>query len=94
MKARLSVARNTTSVPDFLGALDEEEARRLAVKALSAKKVSPFEMKGARQARVIAEAIIDVHGVPECFALAFSRLDEWIREGCVPGLKIQMTARA
>ena len=88
------MARDATSVRGFLGALEEEEARRLAVKALSAKKVSPFEMKGARQARIIAEAIIDIHGVPECFTLAFSRLDEWIREGCVPGPEIQMTARA
>ena len=93
-EARLSVARDTTSVPGFLGALDEEEARRLAYKALTAKKVTPFEMKGARQARVVAEAIIDAHGVPDCFARGFSDLDEWIREGCVPGREIQMTARA
>ena len=93
-EARRRMAKNTTSVPSFLGALDEEEARRLAARALAAKNVTPFEMKGARQARVVAEAIIAAHGVPECFARAFSNLDEWIREGCVPGREIQMIARA
>ena len=93
-ESRLRMARDTTSVPGFFGALQEEEARRLAYSALTAKKVTPFEMKGARQARVVAEAIIDAHGVPECFARAFSNLDEWIRKGCVPGPEIQMTARA
>lgn len=88
---RRRAVNDTTSVPCFLGALDDEEARRLAVKALTAKKVTPFEMKGARQARVVAEAIMGEHGVPECFARAFSSLDEWIRDGCARGLEIQMT---
>ena len=93
-EARLAMARDSTSVRDFLIALEEDQARRLAFNALSAKKVTPFEMKGARQARIVAEAIIDAHGVPACFARAFSNLNDWIREGCDPGLEIQMTAGA
>ena len=93
-EARLTTARESTSVRDCLTALEEDQARRLAFSALSAKKVRPFEMKGARQARIVAEAIIDAHGVPECFARAFSDLNDWIREGCNPGLEIQMTASA
>ena len=90
-ETRLRIAKEATSVAGFLGALDEEEARSLAMSALSAKKVSPFEMKGARQARVVAEAIIEAEGVPDRFSHAFCELDEWIRKGCVPVLDIQMT---
>ena len=90
-QTRRRMAKNTTSVSGFLGALDEETARRLAVKALTSKNVTPFEMKGARQARVVAEAIISEHGVPKCFGRALSSLDEWSRQGCAPELEIQMT---
>ena len=93
-QTRRRMAKDTTSVSGFLGAFDEETARRLAVKALTGKKVTPFEMKGARQARVVAEAIISEHGVPKCFAHAFSSLDKWIRQGCAPGLEMQMTFHA
>lgn len=93
-EARPTMARDSTSVRNFLTALEEDQARRLAFSALSSKKVTPFEMKGARQARIVAEAIIDAHGVPECFARAFSNLNDWILEGCNPGLEIQMTAGA
>ena len=93
-EARLKMAKEATSVLGFLDSLEEEEARRLAFSALTAKKVAPFEMKGARQARIVAEAIIEAHGVPKIFAHAFSDLAKWIHEGCVPGLEIQMSTRA
>ena len=93
-EGRLRMAKDATSIPGFLDSLEEEEARGLAFSALTAKKVTPFEMKGARQARIVAETIIEAHGVPECFADAFSELAKWIQEGCAPGLEIQMSSRA
>lgn len=84
-------AKAATSVSKFLAQLDESEARRLAASALGAKGVTPFEMKGARQARVLAETIVREQGVPENFARAFRELNNWIRNGSAPGAEIQMT---
>jgi hypothetical protein len=83
-------AKAATSVAEFLGHLDESQARRLTASALGAKGVTPFEMKGARQARVLAETIVREQGVPENFAGAFRELNKWIRDGSPSGAEIQM----
>lgn len=68
---------------ELLGALKEKDARDLTARALSAKSVSPFEMKGARQARIVAETIVDVDGgVPEPFARVLTGLADWVTSGC------------
>jgi putative ATP-dependent endonuclease of OLD family len=87
-------ARRASSVSEFLGGIGEGAARRLVASALGAKKVSPFEMKGARQARIVAEAIVEVEGVPESFSHAFRQLDAWARSDCPPGTEIQMVTGA
>ncbi len=82
-------ARAASSVSGFVGELEETDARGLISAAFGAKGVSPFEMKGARQARIVAEAIIDAEGVPDNFAMALQQLDAWIRDGCKPGSEIE-----
>ena len=49
------------------------------------EKVTPFEMKGGRQARIVAEAIVEHEGVPPNFARAIRRLAGWIEGGCPGG---------
>jgi hypothetical protein len=87
-------AKVSESVATFFSALEEGQARHLAAVALGAKRVAPFEMKGARQARLMAETIIRKEGVPANFARAFRQLDKWIREGCASGVEIQMKCDA
>lgn len=71
------------SLPELLAILDEAEARALVASALAAKGVTPFEIKGARQARLLAEAIVASDGVPETFARPLRELEAWIRNGCL-----------
>lgn len=62
-------ATATQSISEFLGTLEEEYARELIAAALGAKGVTPFEIKGARQARIAADSIVQTEGVPEPFLL-------------------------
>lgn len=82
--------KGAAALPDLLGMLDETDARTLIASALGAKGVTPFELKGARQARLVAEAIVAADGVPEPFARALRGLDEWIRSGCPAGAEFAM----
>ena len=55
------------------------------------KSVAPFEMKGARQGRIVAETIVELDGVPEPFRRALGELVAWIRESGGPvGEEISM----
>ena len=84
--------KSAETLEDLFGSLEEAEARLLIAKALSGKEVAPFEMKGARQGRIVAEAILTVDGgVPEPFARALRDLDSWIAAGCNPVGEISMT---
>jgi putative ATP-dependent endonuclease of OLD family len=89
---RVDTAKEATSLLGFLGALAEDEARTLIALALGSKQTSPFDLKGARQGRLFAEALVEAHGVPPCFADAYVALDGWIRRGCPRGYEIQMRA--
>ncbi len=81
---------HAASLPDLLQGLDEAEARLLVARAISTKEVAPFEMKGARQARIIAETIVAEEGVPQNFSVAFGELGRWIENGCPGGVEIEM----
>jgi energy-coupling factor transporter ATP-binding protein EcfA2 len=71
-----------STVEEVLRALPEPVARQLACAALSAKEAKPFEMKGARPARLLAEEILEVDGgVPKPFAAVMVTLDEWLEQG-------------
>jgi hypothetical protein len=59
--------------------------------ALSAKGVTPFDIKGGRQARLLAEKIVEHSGVPENFAGALMRFRTWVDGGCARGVEITMT---
>ena len=59
--------KRAASLGELFAALDEGEARTLITQALAAKSVAPFEMKGARQGRIVAETIVELDGVPEPF---------------------------
>ncbi len=87
-------AKAAGCVSEFLGELEEAFARRLVASALSAKGVTPFDVKGARQARVLAETIVEEQGVPDNFARAFKELDAWIRDGATLTTEIAMTTGA
>jgi hypothetical protein len=63
--------KKAASLSDLLAAVDPSEARRLAAEALGADKPTPFEMKGGRQGRIFAEALVNIDGVPQNFANAF-----------------------
>jgi len=70
-----------TSIETALTALPEAVARRLVHAALAAKEAKPFEMKGARPARLLAEEVIAAEGVPAPFASAMTALDGWLEQG-------------
>jgi AAA ATPase-like protein/OLD-like protein len=91
---RLERARAVPSIGAFLDCLTEQEARQLVAAALASKNVSPFEMKGARQGRIIAEAVVAVQGVPDNFTRAMTELERWVVSGCAPGAVIQMVTPA
>jgi putative ATP-dependent endonuclease of OLD family len=84
--AHRGAAQAATDLAGFLGALDELDARRVVASALAPKKgsSSPFDMKGARQGRLVAEAIVAVAGVPPPYAAALCDLAAWFRAGCHP----------
>jgi putative ATP-dependent endonuclease of OLD family len=77
--------KSSTTVEGLLRALAEPAARHLVYAALSAKETKPFEMKGARPARLLAEEVAAAEGVPEPFARAMAALDAWLEEGAPAG---------
>jgi putative AbiEii toxin of type IV toxin-antitoxin system len=83
--------READGVLEALQALPEEKARQLVLVALTAKDTKPFEMKGARPARLLAEAVVRIDGVPDCFAEPLIELDQWIADGCSDGREIVMS---
>jgi hypothetical protein len=87
---RREAAKAAQSLEALFDALGEALTRAVIASALGAKSVTPFELKGARQARIVASALVDADGVPRVFASAMSRLDTWIRAGCQRGGEIRM----
>jgi ABC-type hemin transport system ATPase subunit len=79
------------SLPELWGLLDPDSARVLVASALAARTVAPFEMKGGRQGRLLAERIVEREGVPENFGRVLRALQEWIEGGCARGFEIAMT---
>lgn len=77
--------KSSTSVAEALAALEELPARRLVRSCLQSKTVAPFEMKGARPSRLMAETIVEVDGVPAPFRVAMKRLHCWISMGSPMG---------
>lgn len=74
-----------SDVAELLSALPESAARCLVRAALDPNGVGPFEMKGARPARLLAEKIVALEAVPEPFARAMKGLDTWMGAGCPQG---------
>lgn len=87
---RREAAKAAASLEQLFAAVTEPQARAIIASALGAKGVKPFEIKGARQARTIAAAIVASQGTPEPFALALTGLDRWIKEGCARGTEVPM----
>ena len=79
---RREVMKAAGDVAELLSALPEVAARCLVRGALDPKGVGPFEMKGARPARLLAEKIVAIDGVPEPFARVMKGLDTWIDANC------------
>jgi len=78
------------SLDALFALLDESAARTVVAAALSAKGVTPFEMKGARQARLLAEKIVERSAVPDNFARPLLALEEWIENGCARHFELSM----
>ena len=86
-------ARTARSIPEMFDAIGEVAARGLAARALLSKKVTPFEMKGARQGRVFAMAVVDTDGVPPSFKRAIQEVVRWIEDGTPHGSELEMAAQ-
>jgi len=78
------------SLTNFLALLDDAAARSLIQRALSSKSFGPYDLKGARQARILCEAIVVSDGVPQPFVNAFRLLSQWIQAGCEQGAEISI----
>lgn len=90
-EGRREALKRALSLQEFFVVLTEPEKRALISRALSAKKVTPFEMKGARQGRIVAETILEVdRQVPLPFARAIVALDRWIADGRKAGTEVTM----
>lgn len=89
--ARRDAAKTATSIEELFDALGEEQARAVIASALGSKGVKPFEMKGARQARIVAAAIVAAEGVPGSFASALAHLNEWVTAGCQKSVDIPLS---
>jgi hypothetical protein len=74
-------AKASKDVAGLFATLEDSKARNLIRAALQAKSVAPFEMKGARPARLMAETIVQIDGVPASFAAPMQSLDEWAKGG-------------
>lgn len=83
--AQREAMKAASDVAEVLGALPEGVARRLVRSALDPKRVGPFEMKGARPARLMAEAIVATDGVLGAFVGVMTGLDAWIGLNCPTG---------
>lgn len=83
--------KQAASLDELVAAFnDEDELRGLVADALAASKVAPFEMKGARQGRIVAETIAEFAGVPEPFAQVLEGLNGWVAEDCPPVREFSM----
>jgi hypothetical protein len=87
-------AKSSGSLRELFGAVDEGSVRELVARALGAKGVTPFEMKGGRQARILAETIVSVRGVPDNFSGALKTLQDWIDAGCSGATEITVPGDA
>jgi putative ATP-dependent endonuclease of OLD family len=85
-------AKATSDVGSLLGSLPEPLARTLVCQALTGGGVTPFEIKGARPARLLAETLVEQSGVPDTFRNAMIALDTWMKTNPPPtGTEIAMT---
>lgn len=84
------IMKAADTVAAVLHALPEREARRLVRLALAAARAAPFEIKGARPARLLAETIVDRTEVPQLFKDAMVALDAWMSAGCQSCCEVAM----
>jgi putative ATP-dependent endonuclease of the OLD family len=84
------VVKEAESITGALGALDPQVARALVAAALGSKTAAPFDLKGGRQARIFATAVVETQGVPDRFASALEQLHTWIQGGCQPTVEVEM----
>jgi ABC-type arginine transport system ATPase subunit len=73
-----AAAKATSDVRALLASLPEPIARTLVRQALTGSGVTPFEIKGARPARLLAETLVEKSGVPDTFREAMIALDAWM----------------
>ena len=86
-----AAAKATNDVGEFLASLPEPVARSLVRQALTGSGVTPFEIKGARPARLLAETLVEKSGVPDTFRAAMIALDAWMTSSPPPaGTEIAM----
>ncbi|ALL79474.1 hypothetical protein AD006_29940 (plasmid) [Pseudonocardia sp. EC080610-09] len=76
-------AKSATDVGGLLAALPEPTARELVAVVLAAgpskNQHPPFEIKGARQSRLVAETILATSGVPAAYRRGIRKLVAWLQ---------------
>lgn len=83
--------KRTDSLGEALAIPPQAEARLLVARCLAATKLpAPFEIKGGRSARILAEVIVAEAGVPGPFERAFLDLAKWIDAGASANIRIDM----
>lgn len=84
--------KDAANLDDALAAAPEEEIRRLIAVCLAAKSLpAPFEIKGGRNARILAETIVTTSGVPGPIAAAVEALGAWIQAGATAKVRIDIS---
>jgi ABC-type arginine transport system ATPase subunit len=82
--------KQSGNLSELFGVLSEPRARTLVRAALESGGVTPFEMKGARPARVFAETLVELGGVPDNFAGVMEELAKWVLAGCSGSCELSM----
>jgi putative ATP-dependent endonuclease of the OLD family len=78
------------NLTELLALLAEPRARQLIQAALESGGVTPFEIKGARPARLFAEKLVESGPVPANFAQVMQELGVWILQGCAGACEFSM----
>jgi hypothetical protein len=82
--------KSAQSLAEIFASCSNMDVRTLCTRALEANKIAPFDLKGARQGRLFAEAIVETEGVPAIFGQLLRDLQAWVDAGCPGGTEILM----
>ena len=88
-----SERENMKNAPDLrtlLMGLQGTDARTLVASALAARNVTPFSLKGGRQARILANTLVEKKDIPNAFTSLLQKIEAWVDGGLQSGTEIEM----